>query len=143
MKIFGRNKKIKDDKKTEKNEKEENVVKEEKKSQVVEEKEAKDVSSTDSYLYSLIKKPRLSEKALELVSSQNKYIFDVVEHANKTEIKKAIEKIFNVEVVKVNIVKRPHKPKNLRGIIGKKGGVKKAIVTIKKGQKIPIYPEQK
>lgn len=101
------------------------------------------VGEKESYLYSLIEQPRLSEKALNLASLHNQYVFNIRNDANKTEVKKAVEKIFNVKVVSVNITKRPHKNKNLRGIRGKKGAVKKAVVKLKEGDKINIYPEQK
>lgn len=101
-----------------------------------------EIKAEESYLYSLIEQPRLSEKALSLASLHNQYVFNIRKDANKAEIKKAIEKIFNVKVASVNIAKRPHKTKNLRGIRGKKGAIKKAIVRLKEGYKINIYPEQ-
>jgi large subunit ribosomal protein L23 len=85
----------------------------------------------------LIKKPHITEKATDL-SSQNKYVFDVDKNANKNEIKKEIERIYKVNVVKVSILKIPSKSKRFGNIISKKDKYKKAIVTLKEGQKIEL-----
>lgn len=79
----------------------------------------------------IILKPHLTEKI-----KGDKYVFKVNRKANKPEIKKAIEKEHKVNVLKVNIINVPLKPRQLRGIKGYKKGYKKAIVTIKHGQKI-------
>jgi large subunit ribosomal protein L23 len=85
----------------------------------------------------LIKKPHITEKATDL-GSQNKYVFEVDKNANKNEIKKEIERIYKVNVVKVNILKIPSKPKRFGNIVSKKDKYKKAIVTLKEGQKIEL-----
>ena len=76
------------------------------------------------------------------MSSLNKYVFKVSFDANKTEIKKAIEKMYNVKVEKVNIIHIPGKKRRLGRIEGwRKGlkrGFKKAIVTLRKGDKIEV-----
>jgi len=91
----------------------------------------------------LIKSPHITEKATDL-SSFNKYIFKVSFNANKTEIKKAIEKIYNVKVEKVNIIHIPGKRRRLGRMEGWRGGLKrgfkKAIVSLKKGDKIELLP---
>ena len=89
-----------------------------------------------NYLDSVIQ-PVITEKATSL-SEQNKVIFKVRNDASKKSIKKNIEKIFKVNVVKVNIVNLKSKTKFKQGKISKKSGYKKAIVTLKKGQSIDL-----
>ena len=84
-----------------------------------------------------IKTPIITEKATGL-SEQNKVIFKVHENASKNSIKKNIEKIFKVKVIKINTINKKSKNKIVRGKLGIKKGFKKAIVTIKKGQTIDL-----
>lgn len=86
----------------------------------------------------ILKRPILTEKAREL-AKKGQYVFEVDHRANKNEIKKAVEETFGVEVEKVRIVKIPPKKKIFRGVLGEKKGIKKAIVKVKKGQKIDIF----
>ena len=81
--------------------------------------------------------PRVTEKATYL-SEQNKIVFKVHKGANKHTIKKSIEKIFKVNVIKINTINSKGKSKLVRGKITKKAGYKKAIVTLKKGQNIDL-----
>ena len=82
----------------------------------------------------LIKKARVTEKAA-LLSEKQVYVFEVTNRANKSEIKKIIEKEFNTKVDKVNIAKTASKTVIVKGKKGKKSGVKKAYVYLKKGEK--------
>ena len=84
-----------------------------------------------------IKSPVITEKAT-ILSEQNKTVFKVNRSANKKTIKKNIEKIFKVNVIKVNIVNLKSKIKLKQGKLSKKSGYKKAIVTLKKGQSIDL-----
>ena len=84
-----------------------------------------------------IKSPVITEKATGL-SEQNKVIFKVHENASKESIKKNIEKIFKVKVLKVNTINKKPKTKMVRGKLGIKKGFKKAVVTLKKGQTIDL-----
>ena len=84
-----------------------------------------------------IRNPIITEKAT-ILSEQNKVMFKVHNNASKKSIKKNIEKIFKVNVIKVNTVKKKSKIKLVRNRIGKKKGYKKAIVTLKKGQSIDL-----
>ena len=68
--------------------------------------------------------------------SENKYTFNVDTNANKDEIKSAIEKVFGVEVLDVNIINSDGKVKRFKGTMGQRVSTKKAVVTIKKGQDI-------
>ena len=84
-----------------------------------------------------IKSPIITEKATGL-SEQNKVIFKVHENASKNSIKKNIEKIFKVKVIKINIINTKQKQKIKQGKLSTKSGYKKAIITLKKGQSIDL-----
>jgi len=84
---------------------------------------------------SLIKNPRITEKATNLIGG-NSYVFDVAPSANKTEVKKEVIKIYKVTPVRVNILSVPTKKTFVRGKAGTKGGGKKAVVYLKEGDKI-------
>ena len=84
-----------------------------------------------------IRQPIITEKAT-ILSEQNKTVFKVHNGANKKIIKKNIEKIFKVNVVKVNIINTKTKKKIKQGKLSTKSGYKKAIVTLKKGQSIDL-----
>ena len=77
----------------------------------------------------VIRKPVISEKSYGLLEQQ-KYTFVVAPHANKTEIKIAIQKIFGVQVVSVNTLNRPGKRKRTKFGYGKRKDTKRAIVTL-------------
>ena len=81
--------------------------------------------------------PVITEKATSL-SEYNKVVFKVNKGANKNLIKKNIEKIFKVNVVKINTINLKGKTKLVRGRKSSKSGYKKAIVTLKKGQSIDL-----
>tara|TARA_Y100001970_G_C13609462_1_gene544156 strand:+ start:57 stop:347 length:291 start_codon:yes stop_codon:yes gene_type:complete len=89
------------------------------------------------HLYDKIISPHITEKSTNL-SEQNKIIFKVPKEANKNNLKKSIEKIFKVNVTKINIINKKSKIKQTRGRKVKVTGFKKAIVTIKKGQSIDL-----
>ena len=84
-----------------------------------------------------IRSPIITEKAT-ILSDQNKTVFKVHSKANKKTIKKNIEKLFKVNVVKINIINRKAKLKMRQGKKSYKSGYKKAIVTLKKGQSIDL-----
>lgn len=83
----------------------------------------------------IIKNPRVTEKASN-VSALNIYTFNVADSANKKEIKKAIFALYKVKPKKVNILSVPYKNILAKGKYGVRGGGKKAIVYLKKGDKI-------
>jgi large subunit ribosomal protein L23 len=86
----------------------------------------------------LIKKPWVTEKS-GAMNAAGKYTFMVQDDATKPEIKKAVKDIYKVDVVAVNVVNRPPKSKRFgRGLKGAQEGYRKAIVTLKDGQKIDI-----
>ena len=89
------------------------------------------------HLYDKIIAPHITEKATN-ISEQNKIVFKVHYKANKINLKKNIEKIFKVNVTKINIINKRPKMKITRGRKVKVAGFKKAIVTLKKGQNIDL-----
>ena len=89
------------------------------------------------HLYDKILSPMLTEKSTNL-SEQNKIIFKVNAKANKTNLKSNIEKIFKVNVTKVNIINKKMRIKTVRGKKVRVKGFKKAIITLKKGQSIDL-----
>tara|TARA_B110001452_G_C15128346_1_gene393208 strand:- start:427 stop:720 length:294 start_codon:yes stop_codon:yes gene_type:complete len=89
------------------------------------------------HLFDKIISPMVTEKSTNL-SEQNKIIFKVPKAANKNNLKKNIEKIFKVNVTKVNIINKQNRIKDVRGKKVKVKGYKKAIITLKKGQSIDL-----
>ena len=86
----------------------------------------------------VIKAPIVTEKSADLVQKQNTITFSVDVKANKTQIKQAIEKIFNVEVESVNTINVKPKKKRVGRYVGKTNRVKKAIVKLKEGSSIEL-----
>ncbi|MFT4286337.1 50S ribosomal protein L23 [Nocardioides sp.] len=82
--------------------------------------------------------PVVSEKSYNLLD-QNKYTFLVHPSANKTEIKIAVEKVFNVKVTSVNTLNRPGKTRRTRDGLGKRKDTKRAIVSLAEGHRIDIF----
>jgi len=89
-----------------------------------------------NHILSIIKKPRVTEKAGIKSESQNVYTFEVVKNATKKTIAEAIQLIYKVTPIKVNVVNLPAKKVTARGKRGVKQAVKKALVFLKKGDKI-------
>lgn len=87
----------------------------------------------------LILFPLLTEKATSF-QNEDKYVFVVKSGANKSEIKKEVERLFDIRVESVNILKAKRKSRLWRGIKGHRPGYKKAVVTVEKGKKIEILP---
>tara|TARA_A100000164_G_scaffold116623_1_gene102861 strand:- start:1548 stop:1841 length:294 start_codon:yes stop_codon:yes gene_type:complete len=88
-------------------------------------------------LYDKIISPLVTEKTTNL-SEQNKIVFKVPAKANKKNLKTNIEKIFKVNVTKINIINKQNRTKLTRGRKVKVSGFKKAIITLKKGQSIDL-----
>jgi large subunit ribosomal protein L23 len=99
--------------------------------------EKKTAKKKSDAIYNILREPYITEKATDL-SQENKYIFKVYSTANKIEIKKAIESLYNVNVVSVRTINIPRKKKRIGRRIGFKPGLRKAIIEVKKGQKIEI-----
>lgn len=92
----------------------------------------------DLFAYKIIKRPIFTEKANDLLT-RNTYVFEVAKDVNKFQIRHAIEEIFGVKVTKVNTSNQLGKKKRVRQQIGKTPDWKKAMVTIAKGQVIPLF----
>ena len=89
----------------------------------------------------ILREYRVTEKAADLAANLNQYTFEVAPEANRKEVARAVAKVFNVEVTKVNILNKKPKVKvdrTRRGRPGTKGGHKKAIVTLKEGDAIEL-----
>lgn len=86
--------------------------------------------------YDVIEYPVITEKSQQSADALNKFIFYVSSFANKVSIKKAVEALFSVDVLKVNIINEKGKVKRHRGRTGRLKDQKKAIVTVAQGQTI-------
>ena len=89
------------------------------------------------HIFDKILSPLVTEKSTN-ISDQNKIIFKVPAKTNKIILKKSIEKIFKVNVTKINIINKQPRKKIVRGKKVKVSGYKKAIITLKKGQNIDL-----
>ncbi len=86
----------------------------------------------------IILRPVISEKTYGLLD-ENKYTFVVDPRSNKTQIKQAIEGIFDVKVLSVNTMNRPGKRKRRGLVVGKRPDTKRAIVTVAEGDEIELF----
>ncbi len=89
-------------------------------------------------LRDVILRPVISEKSYEMLD-ENKYTFIVDPRANKTHIRQAVEKIFDVKVLSVNTMNRKGKRKRRGLIMGKRPDTKRAIVTVAPGDRIELF----
>ncbi len=96
-------------------------------------------------MYNVLIKPLITEKTSKLNEQFNKYSFVVDRRANKIQIKKAVEEMYNVDVAKVNTIIMPRKAKSRytkSGVLeGKTKLVKKAIITLSEGEEIDFYAD--
>jgi large subunit ribosomal protein L23 len=87
----------------------------------------------------IILEPVVSEKSYDLIEHQNTYTFVVDPRSNKTEIRQAVEAIFDVQVMRVNTQNRPGKVKRTGYVVGKRKNVKRALVTLAEGDEIDLF----
>lgn len=92
-------------------------------------------------VYNVIIRPVVSERSFDL-TGQRKYTFEVAQTAVKEEIAAAVEKLFNVHVIKVNTMSVKPKTKRVRYVAGKTRTWKKAVVTLAEGDSIEIFGNQ-
>ena len=92
---------------------------------------------TNLSVYEVLRAPLVNEKAT-LLSEHNKVSFRVSAEATKIDVKKAVEELFKVKVKAVNVLNTTGKIKRFKGMVGKRSGFKKAIVTLEQGQKIDV-----
>ncbi len=90
-------------------------------------------------LRKLLKRPLLSEKVVRLQETENTYSFEVPRSANKVEIRRAIEEIFEVSVTDVRTISMRGKRKRLGRWEGRRSAWKKALVTLKKGDTLELF----
>ena len=95
-----------------------------------------------AHITDVLKKPVLTEKSLLLQQNENKYTFDVDLTANKTEVKVAVEKMFDVKVESVNNMNVKPKTKRMGRYVGKTKRRRKAIVKLKEGYSINLFGEE-
>jgi large subunit ribosomal protein L23 len=89
--------------------------------------------------YEIIKRPLITEKSTIQKEANNQLTFEVDRKANRVEIRHAVEKVFNVRVVKVRTIQMEGKLKRVGRIIGKRCDRKKAIVTLARGDNIEFF----
>jgi large subunit ribosomal protein L23 len=89
--------------------------------------------------YKIIRKPLITEKGTILKDENNQLVFEVDPRSNKSEIKKAVEKLFKVTVVSVKTQNKLGKPKRLGRSVGRRRNWKKAIVTLKEGNRVDFF----
>jgi large subunit ribosomal protein L23 len=89
--------------------------------------------------YDVIRRPIITEKSSFLKEAGNQYVFEVQRDANKIEIKKAVEKLFKVKVVSVQVALMQGKERRVGRFSGKKPDWKKAIVKLSPKDKITIF----
>ena len=90
------------------------------------------------HVYEVLRRPLITEKST-VIQAEGKYAFEVAINANKPQIKQAVEKAFKVEVTAVNIIKMPGKRRRLGRRMLPARPWKKAIVTLKEGDKIELF----
>jgi len=88
--------------------------------------------------YDIIKRPLITEKSTKLVDT-GKYTFEVMQGVNKIEIKKAVEELFNVNVVSVKVINVRKKARRVGKYDGFAPAVRKAIVTLQAGQTLDVF----
>jgi large subunit ribosomal protein L23 len=93
-------------------------------------------------IYDVLRRPLITEKTNYQLGELHQYVFEVALDANKSMVKDAVETIFDVEVLRVNVINVPAKRKrNLRSrrMVRRRGAYKKAIVTLAPGDTIPVF----
>ncbi|MFH1667918.1 MAG: 50S ribosomal protein L23 [Candidatus Komeilibacteria bacterium] len=101
-------------------------------------KNVKKALSDTGLSYKWLIKPIITEKATYL-GAENKYVIEINKNANKIEIKKVLKKLYNVDVLKVNVMNRAGRKVRYGKMSGQTKSTKKAIVTLKAGQSIDLY----
>lgn len=90
----------------------------------------------------IIIRPIITEKTMKMMDADNKITFEVAKGSNKTEIKQAVQEIFNVKVTNVNVVNCKPKTKRMGRYVGKTNFVRKAYVTLAEGESINLFGEE-
>lgn len=93
-------------------------------------------------MYDVLRRPIITEKTNYQNSELHQYVFEVASYSTKSMVKDAIEKLFDVEVLQVNVINMPAKKKRSlrsRRMVSRRGAFKKAIVTLAPGDTIPVF----
>ena len=90
-------------------------------------------------IYTVLRKPLITEKSTEANEADNKVSFEVDMRANKADIKEAVEELFGVRVLKVNTARYKGKSKRFQMRMGKQRDWKKAVVTLQEGDRIEFF----
>jgi len=90
-------------------------------------------------IYQIIKRPVITEKSNTSKEGFNQITFEVHPNANRVEIKEAVEKLFKVKVLRVNVINMEGKKKRVGRIMGKKQDWKKAMVKLAPGEKVDFF----
>ena len=90
----------------------------------------------------IIIRPIITEKTMKYMDADNKVTFEVRKGTNKTQIKQAVESIFGVNVLKVNVTNVKSKEKRMGKYVGKTKAVRKAYVKLKEGQDIKLFGDE-
>ena len=88
--------------------------------------------------YDVVRRPLITEKSSKLQGMNNQFRFEVAPSATKSEVKKAIETLFSVKVLKVNVATMPSKARRMFGRPGETRPWKKAVVTLQQGDTIDV-----
>ncbi len=89
-------------------------------------------------LMTVLIQPHVSEKASTLTEKSNQYVFRVRSDASKSEVKQAVELMFEVKVEGINLLNKPGKTRKFKNVAGKRNGYKKAYVRLQAGQTIDL-----
>ena len=89
--------------------------------------------------HDIILAPVVSEKSYDLIEFHNTYTFEVDPRSNKEQIKRAVEQVFDVKVLRVNTMNRKGKVKRTGYKLGKRKNVKRAVVTLAEGDSIDLF----
>ncbi len=92
-------------------------------------------------IYDILRRPIITEKTSFLSGKLNQYVFEVDRKATKAQIKEAVEVLFDVDVIRVNVTNAPAKRSRRRNrrLLVRRPGYKKAIVTLKTGDTIDVF----
>jgi len=93
-------------------------------------------------IYDVLRRPLVTEKSNYQLNELHQYVFEVADYANRTMVKEAVEQIFDVEVLSVNIVNVPPKRSRRarsRRLLVRRSGYKKAIITLSPEDRIPFF----
>ncbi|MGH2607410.1 MAG: 50S ribosomal protein L23 [Anaerolineales bacterium] len=93
-------------------------------------------------LYEILLRPILSEKSSYQSAKLNQFVFEVAKHATKAQIKEAVETLFDVTVLRVNVINEPAKRSRRarsRRVLVRRSATRKAVVALKPGQSINLF----